>query len=165
MELDGRKDAAVLLVQALRPLVDRERGARRADRMVRRAPVRLEDHHETVAGGLVHVAVLALDDLEEAREVCLDELVELLRVELLGELRIARDVEEEHRDLDGLLLQLGRVRVLLEEALHRLRDELRQLALELLEELEALAGLLEVPQGALELDVLRREVLVRLSQA
>ena len=53
-------------------------------------------------------------------------------------LRVAGDVEEEHGDLDVLLLQLGGVGILLEQPLHRLGHELRQLALELLEQLQTL---------------------------
>src|SRR3990170_4072746 len=110
-------------------------------------------------------ALVRLDDLEEAREVRLHELVELLRLELLGELRVARDVEEEDGHLDGLLLELRCARVLLEELLHRIGDELRELALELLEELEALPRLLEIPERALELRVIGRELLVRSGEA
>src|SRR5207247_124477 len=79
------------------------------------------------------VAVVALDDLQEAREVGLDELVEALGVELLGQLRVARDVEEEHGHLDALLLELRGVGVLLEELLDGVGHELRELALELFE--------------------------------
>src|SRR3989454_9846751 len=47
VELDGREDAAVLLVEARRPLVDRERRARRVQRVVGPTAVGLEDDHET----------------------------------------------------------------------------------------------------------------------
>src|SRR5262245_12374607 len=78
VERDGREDTAVLLVEALRLLPDGERGARRVQRVVGGGAIGLEDHHEAVAGGLVDVAVVALDDLEERREVGLDELVQPL---------------------------------------------------------------------------------------
>src|SRR5439155_956216 len=115
------------------------------------AAIGLEDDHGAVAGGLVHVAVVALDDLQEAREVGLDELVEALGVELLGQLRVARDVEEEHGHVDALLLELRGVGVLLEELLDGVGHELRELALELLEQLEPRSRLLEVPERRLEL--------------
>jgi hypothetical protein len=63
------------------------------------------------------------------------------RVERLGQPRAARDVEEEHGDLGGPLLELGRVRILFEQSLHGLGHELRQLSLDLLEELEPLTRL------------------------
>src|SRR5437899_12080449 len=115
------------------PLADGEGRAGGVVAGVARGPVGLEDDHEAVAGRLVHVAVVGLDDLEETGEIELDELVQLLGLELLGQLRVASDVQEEHRDIDGLLLELGGVRILLQKPLHRVGDELRQLALELLE--------------------------------
>jgi hypothetical protein len=139
VQADGREDAAVLLVELLGTLPDGEGGAGGVQRVVGGGGLRLEDDHEPVAGRLVDVAMVALDELEEAREVRLHELVQLARVQLLGQLRVAGDVEEQHRDLDVLLLQLGGVGVLLEEALDRLRHELGQLALELLEQLQPLA--------------------------
>src|SRR3989304_5407354 len=52
VELDRREDAAVLLVELADALPDRERGARRVERVVGDAAlaVRLEDHHQAVAG-------------------------------------------------------------------------------------------------------------------
>ncbi len=85
-------------------------------------------------------------------------------VDLLGELRVAGDVEEEHRHLDGLLLELGGVGILLEQALDGLGHELRQLALELLQELQALARLLQLLQRRPELGVLRLEIGVGLGE-
>lgn len=38
--------------------------------------VALEDHHEPVARGLGHLALVGANDLEEAREVRLDHLVQ-----------------------------------------------------------------------------------------
>ena len=139
MQPDRREHPAVLLVELFRALADGEGGAGDAERVVGGGRLGLEDDHEAVAGRLVDVAVVTLDDLEEAREVGLHELVQLLGLQLLGELRVAGDVEEEHRDLDVLLLQLGGVGILLEQPLDGLRHELRELALELLEQLEPLA--------------------------
>src|SRR5439155_111419 len=79
-------------------------------------------------------------------------------------LRVARDVEEEHGHLDALLLQLGRVGILLQELLDGVGHELRELALQLLEQLEARARLLEVVERRLELRVLGAELRVRLRQ-
>src|SRR5216117_604979 len=54
VELDGREDATVLLVQTRRPLVDRERRPGRVQGVVGSAALGLEDDHEAVAGRLVH---------------------------------------------------------------------------------------------------------------
>src|SRR5262249_53701465 len=93
VELDGREHAAVFFVEHPRALANREGRAGRVDGMVARSAFALEDHHEAVAGRFVHVAVVGLDDLEKAREVELDELIQLLRLELLRELRVSSDVE------------------------------------------------------------------------
>ena len=158
VELDRREDPAVFLVQRRRPLVDGEGCPRRVQRVVGRAALRLEDDHQAVAGRLVHVAVVALDDLQKAREIGLHELIEALGVELLGELRVAGDVEEHDRDLDRALLELGRVRAPLEELLDGVGHELGQLALELLEQRQSLARLLEVLERGLQLLVLGRQL-------
>src|SRR5207302_548594 len=133
--------------------------------MVGGAAIGLENHHQAVAGRLADIAVVHLNDLEKGREIRLHQLVEPLGLELLGELGVAGDVEEEDRHLDALLLQLRGVRVLLEQALDGLGDELRQLPLELLQELQALARLLEILQGGGQLRVLRLELRVGLGQA
>jgi len=67
VELDRREDAAVLLVQAGRAL-----GMANAARVAFSAwsvgCARTGDDHQAVAGRLVHVAVVALDDFQKARE-------------------------------------------------------------------------------------------------
>ena len=99
----------------------------------------LEDDHEPVARRLVDVAVMRADDLEEAREVGLHELVEALGLELLGQPRIAGDVEKEDGDLLLPLLELGGRGVALEQLLDGVGNELGQLALELFEHFQTLA--------------------------
>ncbi len=55
------------------------------------------------------------DLVEEGAEVALDELVECIEVEPLAEPRVAGDVHEEHGHVDLALLELGRLRGLLDE--------------------------------------------------
>src|SRR6185503_14601429 len=60
VQLHGRKDAAVLLVELLGALPDGEGGPGGVERVVGGRGLGLEDHHEPVAGGLVDVTVVAL---------------------------------------------------------------------------------------------------------
>src|SRR5437899_11716689 len=83
------------------PLADGEGRAGGVDAVVARGPVGLEDDHEAIAGRLVHVAVVGLDDLEETGEIELDELVQLLGLELLGQFRVASEYTETHSVIDG----------------------------------------------------------------
>ena len=120
----GRVDPGELLVELDDLAEELEGRARSVLGMARAVPLALEDHHEPVARGLVDVAVVGPDDLEEAREVGLDHPVELLGRELLGQARVAFHVEEQDRHVRLALLELTRVRVLLEQALHGLGHEL-----------------------------------------
>jgi len=90
------------------------------------------------------VAAMLLDDLQIAGEVHLHELIQFPGLDLLGKFRIAGNVEKEHGDVGGMLLELLRVRIFLEKLLDRFRHEFRHLALELLEQREALPRFLQV---------------------
>ena len=97
----------------------------------------LENHHETVAGRLVDVAAALEDLVEERAEVALDEPVHRRGVQASGQPRVAGDVDEQYRDVGLALGELGRVRRLLDQALHRARHELRQAGADRLENLHA----------------------------
>ncbi|HEU5321960.1 MAG TPA: hypothetical protein VFX28_14230 [Methylomirabilota bacterium] len=109
--------------------------------------------------------MLGLDDLQEAREVRLHELVEPAGVELLAQPRVAGDVEEEHRHFRRALLQHGGVGVALQELLDGVGDELRQLALELLEQRQPLPRFLKMLQRRGQLRVLALQLGVGAGQA
>ena len=152
----------MLFVQLDRALADRERGARGIERVVHGpaagiAALGLENDHEPIARRLVHVALVLADDLEEGGEVGLHQLVEPLGLHLLGEARVARNVEEENGDLLLPLLQLGGRRVALEQFLDRIGHELGELALELLQHFQALARGLELLEAPPVLRPGRRE--------
>jgi hypothetical protein len=153
--VDGHRGvgAGELLVELRDPGQEPEGRPGGVQRMPRQAALALEDHHQAVAGGLVHIAVLGANDLQERGEVLLDHAVQARGRELLRQARVALDVEEEHRDVGLALLELAGVGVLLEEARHRLRHELRELALDLLEQLELPGRLTETLERARQLEV------------
>jgi hypothetical protein len=166
VQLDGGEHAGVLVVQLERLLADRERRPRGVEGMIQLAlgslvPRSLEDHHEPVPRRLVDVAVVHADDLEKTREVRLHELAESLGLELLAEPRITGDIQEQDGDLLVALLQRRRRRIALEQVFDRVRHELAELTLELLEQFETLPRRLEMFERGGQLRVTRRQLAPR----
>src|SRR3990172_5343402 len=86
-------------------LLDRQRRFHRARRVVLQGEGRAEQGHDPVAGELVHRALVPVDLRQHHLEEAIHQVVELLRVELLGEAGEVLEVGEEDGDLLALALQ------------------------------------------------------------
>ena len=85
--------------QRCHPLVDVERGAHSAQRVVVVGDWRTKHRHDVVAHMLVDRAAVTLDDAVNHLEVTVEERMGLLGAEFARKLGVARDVGEQHGDL------------------------------------------------------------------
>jgi hypothetical protein len=145
----GLIDGVRLAVDLVGPAQNAERRLRRVARVALRVFV-LQDHREPVARGLVDVAAVAQDLVEEGAEVALDDEVETVGLVALRPPRVAGDVHEEDEHVHLALGQLGRVRRLLDQLLDPARHELGQARADGFEDLDAAERVGEPPVGVLE---------------
>jgi hypothetical protein len=105
-EVDARVDAQLVGILA-QAIAQRERRVAGALRVVLVGDRRAEERHDAVAGVMVHRALEAMNAVRKDLEEAVEDLVPLLRVELLGQLHRPLHVGEEDRHLLSLTLEGG----------------------------------------------------------
>src|SRR4030095_7750718 len=118
-------NAGELLVQFFHLALDGKRAPNGIKGVLSGGSIILENYHESVPGGFVHVPVIVMDNIEEGGEISLEQPVKLFGLHLLGEMSVTGDVEKYCGDVFFALFELGSLRILLQHSLHRLGHELR----------------------------------------
>ena len=104
----GAQGVARLVGQGRHPLVNVERGAHRAQRVVVVGDRCTEQRHDIVAHMLVDRAAIALDDAVDRLEIAVEQRVGRLGAERARKFGVTRDVGEQHGHLAPLAGRRGR---------------------------------------------------------
>ena len=97
-----------------------------------------KNHHKSIARGLVNVAFIGVNAVQETGEVALDNAIDLFALQGLAQPRITANVHKQYRHVSLFLLHLGGRGIRLNEPHDRLRHKLGQVVADVLQVLHLL---------------------------